>query len=87
MVSPQRTYMSQGHRTNAATNLHSREIIQQSSLSNTELAKRFGINEKTVSNMKEIGAYYKLHYSRISRIIKIHSKTNQGTVLFFTIIF
>jgi DNA-binding CsgD family transcriptional regulator len=31
-------------------NLHSREIIQQSSLSNTELAERFRINEKTVSS-------------------------------------
>lgn len=44
--------MPQGYHTNATTNLHSREIIQQSSLSNTELAERFRINEKTVSKWK-----------------------------------
>lgn len=44
--------MSQGYHTNAKTNLHSREIIQQSSLSNIELSKRFEINEKTVSKWK-----------------------------------
>ena len=44
--------MPQGYHTNATTNLHSREIIQQSSLSNTELAERFKINEKTVSKWK-----------------------------------
>ena len=40
---------------NATINLHSREIIQQSSLSNTELAERFNINEKTVSKWKNRG--------------------------------
>jgi len=44
--------MSQGYHTNAKTNLHSREIIQQSSLTNTELSERFEINEKTVSKWK-----------------------------------
>ena len=44
--------MSQGYHTNAKTNSHSREIIQQSSLSNIELSKRFEINEKTVSKWK-----------------------------------
>ncbi len=44
--------MPQGYHMNATTNLHSREIIQQSSLSNTELAERFNINEKTVSKWK-----------------------------------
>jgi transposase InsO family protein len=44
--------MSQGYHTNAKTNMHSREIIQQSTLTNTELAERFEINEKTVSKWK-----------------------------------
>ena len=44
--------MSQGYHTNAKTNMHSREIIQQSTLSNTELAERFEIDEKTVSKWK-----------------------------------
>jgi len=44
--------MSQGYHTNATTNMHSREIIQQSSLSNSELSERFEINEKTVSKWK-----------------------------------
>ena len=44
--------MSQGYHTNATTNMHSREIIQQSSLSNAELSERFEINEKTVSKWK-----------------------------------
>ena len=44
--------MSQGYHTNAKTNSHSRAIIQQSSLSNLELSKRFEINEKTVSKWK-----------------------------------
>jgi transposase InsO family protein len=44
--------MSQGYHTNAKTNLHSREIIQQSSLSNVELSERFEIDEKTVSKWK-----------------------------------
>ena len=45
-------YMSQGYHTNATTNMHSREIIQQSTLTNIELAERFEINEKTVSKWK-----------------------------------
>jgi hypothetical protein len=44
--------MPQGYHTNAKTNMHSREIIQQSSLSNTELSGRFEINKKTVSKWK-----------------------------------
>ena len=44
--------MSQSYHTNAKTNTHSREIIQQSSLRNSELAERFEINEKTVSKWK-----------------------------------
>jgi transposase-like protein len=44
--------MSQGYHTNAKTNSHSREIIQQSSLTNIELSERFEINEKTVSKWK-----------------------------------
>lgn len=44
--------MSQGYHTNAKTNMHSREIIQQSDLTNIELAERFEINEKTVSKWK-----------------------------------
>jgi transposase InsO family protein len=44
--------MSQGYHTNAKTNMHSREIIQQSSLTNIELAERFEIDEKTVSKWK-----------------------------------
>ena len=44
--------MSQGYHTNATTNMHSREIIQQSTLTNIELAERFEINEKTVSKWK-----------------------------------
>ncbi|KAF3978120.1 MAG: hypothetical protein HFP77_03605 [Methylococcales symbiont of Iophon sp. n. MRB-2018] len=38
--------MPQGYHTNAKTKLHSREIIQQSSLSNAELSKRFAISEQ-----------------------------------------
>jgi transposase-like protein len=44
--------MPQGYHTNAKTNSHSREIIQQSSLTNVELSERFEINEKTVSKWK-----------------------------------
>ncbi len=44
--------MSQSYHTNAKTNSHSREIIQQSSLTNIELSKRFEITEKTVSKWK-----------------------------------
>lgn len=44
--------MNQSYHTNAKTNSHSREIIQQSSLTNVELSKRFEINEKTVSKWK-----------------------------------
>ena len=44
--------MSQGYHTNAKTNSHSREIIQQSNLTNVELSERFEINEKTVSKWK-----------------------------------
>ncbi len=44
--------MSQGYHTNAKTNSHSRDIIQQSGLSNIELSKRFEANEKTVSKWK-----------------------------------
>ena len=44
--------MSQSYHTNAKTNLHSREIIQQSSLTNSELAERFEVNEKTISKWK-----------------------------------
>ncbi len=44
--------MSQGYHTNATTNMHSREIIQHSSLSNVELSERFEIDEKTVSKWK-----------------------------------
>ena len=44
--------MSQSYHSNAKTNSHSREIIQQSSLKNSELAERFEINEKTVSKWK-----------------------------------
>ncbi len=35
--------MSRGYHTNAKTNMHSREIIQQSDLTNVELAERFKI--------------------------------------------
>ncbi len=45
--------MSQGYHTNAKTNMHSREIIQQSDLTDIELAERFEINEKTVSKWSE----------------------------------
>jgi transposase InsO family protein len=44
--------MSQSYHTNAKTNLHSRGIIQQSSLTNIELSERFEINEKPVSKWK-----------------------------------
>ncbi|MCF6204370.1 MAG: DDE-type integrase/transposase/recombinase [Methylococcaceae bacterium] len=44
--------MSQSYHTNAKTNMHSREIIQQSNFTNTELAERFEINEKTVFKWK-----------------------------------
>lgn len=44
--------MPQGYHTNAKTNSHSREIIQQSTLTNVELSKRFEINEKTVSKWR-----------------------------------
>jgi transposase InsO family protein len=44
--------MNQSYHTNAKTNSHSREIIQQSSLTNSELSKRFEITEKTVSKWK-----------------------------------
>jgi transposase InsO family protein len=44
--------MSQGYHTNAKTNSHSREIIQQSSQTSYELSKRFEINEKTVSKWR-----------------------------------
>ncbi len=44
--------MSQGYHTNAKTNMHSREIIQQSDLTNIELSERFEINEKTVAQWK-----------------------------------
>ena len=44
--------MPQGYHTNAITNVHSREIIQQSSLSNVELSERFKIDEKTVFKWK-----------------------------------
>jgi transposase-like protein len=44
--------MSQGYHTNAKTNSHSREIIQQSTQTNIELSKRFEIDEKTVSKWK-----------------------------------
>ncbi len=41
--------MPQGYHTNAKTNSHSREIIQQLILTNIELSKHFENNEKTVS--------------------------------------
>jgi len=44
--------MTQGYHTNAKTNSHSREIIQQSTLTNSELSQRFEITEKTVSKWK-----------------------------------
>ncbi len=44
--------MNQSYHTNAKTNSHSREIIQQSNLTNIALSKRFEINEKTVSKWK-----------------------------------
>jgi transposase-like protein len=44
--------MSQGYHTNAKTNSHSREIIQQSSQTGYELSKRFEINERTVSKWR-----------------------------------
>jgi transposase InsO family protein len=44
--------MSQGYHTNAKTNSHSREIIQQSGLTNSELSQRFEITKKTVSKWK-----------------------------------
>lgn len=44
--------MPQGYHTNAKTNSHSREIIQQSELTNTELSERFEITEKTVSKWR-----------------------------------
>jgi len=45
--------MPQGYHTNAKTNMHSREIIQQSNLTNIELAERFEINEKTAAKWKK----------------------------------
>jgi transposase-like protein len=44
--------MNQSYHTNAKTNSHSRQIIQQSRLTNIELSKRFEISEKTVSKWK-----------------------------------
>ena len=44
--------MNQSYHANAKTNSHSREIIQQSSLTNIELSKRFEITEQTVSKWK-----------------------------------
>jgi transposase InsO family protein len=44
--------MNQSYHTNAKTNSHSRGMIQQSSLTNIELSRRFDINEKTVSKWK-----------------------------------
>ena len=44
--------MPQGYHTNAKTNSHSREIIQQSTQTNIELSKRFEIDKKTVSKWR-----------------------------------
>ncbi len=44
--------MPQGYHTNAKINMHSREIIHQSDLTNIELAVRFGINQKAVSKWR-----------------------------------
>jgi len=41
--------MPQDYHTNVKTNSHSRKIIQQSSLTNSELSELFEINEKTAS--------------------------------------
>ncbi len=38
--------MSQVYHENAKLNRHSREIIQESKLTNVELSARFGVNEK-----------------------------------------
>lgn len=38
---------------NARTNSHIRSIIQQSDLTNVELAKKYNINVKTVAKYKE----------------------------------
>lgn len=44
--------MSQVYHSNAKLNQHSREIIQKSALTNVELARRFTVNEKTISKWK-----------------------------------
>jgi transposase-like protein len=44
--------MSQVYHSNARTNQYGREIIQKSDLTNVELAKRYGVNVKTISKYK-----------------------------------
>ncbi|SFV63466.1 Mobile element protein [hydrothermal vent metagenome] len=44
--------MSQVYHSNAKLNQHSREIIQNSELTNVELAQRFSVNEKTIAKWK-----------------------------------
>lgn len=44
--------MSQVYHENAKLNKHSREIIQESALTNVELSTRFGVNEKRVRKWK-----------------------------------
>lgn len=44
--------MPQDYHSNAKTNSHLRQIIQQSSLTNVELSNQFGISEKTVSKWR-----------------------------------
>ncbi len=44
--------MSQVYHSNAKLNQHSRKIIQNSELTNIELAQRFNINEKTVAKWR-----------------------------------
>jgi hypothetical protein len=44
--------MSQGYHTNAKTNLHSRKIIQNSSETNADLAKRFAVSTKTIKKWR-----------------------------------
>ena len=45
--------MTQVYHSNARTNQHQRKIIQHSTSTNIELAKRFNINVKTVAKHKK----------------------------------
>ena len=45
--------MSQVYHSNAKTNSHIREIIQQSNLTNVELANIYNVNVKTIAKHKD----------------------------------